>query len=801
MKISLNWLKDYIDLTDISTDDLVEKLTMSGLEVESAVDESKKFKNFVVGYVKEKKKHPNADKLSVCIVSNGYTDLQVVCGAPNVNAGQKVVFAQIGANIPNGNFEIKKAKLRGVESFGMLCSESELELSEDHSGIMILDPDIDEGTPISKALGLNDVIMEIGVTPNRPDALSHSGVARDIAALYNRELKLPELNLNETEVDIKSLAEIIIEDVVHCPRYSSKVLTGIEVKESPEWLKRRLTKIGLRPRNNIVDITNYVMHELGQPLHAFDLDKLAGKKIIVKSLDKAETFTTLDSKERKLIPGTLMICDADRTVAIAGVMGGENSEINNETKNILIESAYFNSTSIRKTSKYLGLSTDASYRFERGTNPEGTAYAAERAAQLINELAGGKIAKGIIDVYPRKIEEKIVKVRLERINKILGYHVPEESIKQILNTLGIRLLEAGNRELKTSIPAFRPDIEREIDVIEEVARIYGYDSIPVVEKISSTLAVKYDESSFVDEMRNLAVGLGFYEMINNPLQSEQASGMYGSKIPLLNPQSTDMAYLRTSLVPGALQVVSQNIKHGEKDQLLFEIGNVFNKKQEAEVTSFEDFTEETKLILAITGKISDKEWNSELENFDFYSLKGIINSFNRKILLDNVLNDSYYLSQETFFDYTLALHYKEITAGLGGRVDKNVLKQFDINQDVFCFEYKLDILKKIPKPPKRYKDVLKYPKVFRDFAFVFDKAVNYGEVKEYIEKNGSGLLKSVRIFDLFENNSLGNNKKSMAFALEFFDAERTLNEEEIDNEFNNLIKSVSDKFDAKLRGM
>ena len=801
MKISLNWLKQYVNIDNIPLNEMLNKLTLSGLEIEDVNDESAKLNNIVVGFVKEKKKHPNADKLSLCVVSIGDEDFQVVCGAPNVEAGQKVIFAKIGAVIPHGNFTIAKAKIRGIESFGMLCSESEIELSEDHSGLKILDPSLKEGTPVSEALGLNDVLLEIGITPNRPDALSHYGIARDISAIYNLELKYPAFNLIESNQQISKLARIEIEDTLNCPRYSSRVVIDVKIKESPFWLKESLRKIGLRPINNVVDVTNFVMHELGQPLHAFDLDRLAGRKIIVKSTLGETTFKTLDSKDRKLTPGTLMICDAEKPVAIAGVMGGENSEVSDKTQNILIESAYFNPSSIRKTSKYLGLGTDASYRFERGTDPHGTMLAANRAAQLIAELGEGKIAAGVIDVYPAKINDKKITLRIGRIEKILGYQVPEDQILQILQKLGIKVQSSNKSELQLSVPPFRPDLEREIDIIEEVARIYGYDNIPTVEKIYSTLAKKYDESAFIDELKSTAVSLGFYEMINNPLQSVTSASLMGNKIALLNPQSQDMAYLRTSLISGALEVVSRNIKHGERNLTLFEIGNVFNKNNSEAINSFNDFAEKTKLILVITGNQSEKEWNNPQIPFDFYSLKGLVNSFNSKFLLDNVLNDSYYFTQNRIFDYSFEKITGNDIIGFGGKVSQQVLKQFDINQDVFCFEYDLHSLQAVlPSGKRHYKDLLKFPKVLRDFAFIFDKSVTYSEVIEYISKTSSGLLKSVKIFDLFENESLGTNKKSMAFALEFYDNDKTLTEEEIDKEFNKLIVSVSNNFNAKLRG-
>src|ERR1035437_6992561 len=801
MKISLNWLKQYVSIENIPLNDLLNKLTLSGLEVEDVNDESSKLKNIIVGFVKEKKKHPNADKLSLCVVSTGDEDFQVVCGAPNVEVGQKVIFAKIGAVIPHGNFTIAKAKIRGIESFGMLCSESEIELSDDHSGLKILDHSLKEGTPISEALGLNDVLLEIGITPNRPDALSHYGIARDISAIYNFELKYPAFNLIESNQGISKLAQIEIEDTLNCPRYSSRVVTDVNVKESPTWLKESLRKIGLRQINNVVDVTNFVMHELGQPLHAFDLDKLAGRKIIVKSTISESTFKTLDSKNRKLAPGTLMICDAEKPVAIAGVMGGENSEVSDKTKNILIESAYFSPSGIRKTSKFLGLGTDASYRFERGTDPEGTMFAANRAAQLIAELGEGKIAKGVIDIYPVKINDKLIVLRINRIEKILGYHVPEENILQILQKLGIKIQSNNHSELQLSVPPFRPDIEREIDIIEEVARIYGYDNIPTVEKIYSTLAKKYDESAFVDELKSMAVSLGFFEMINNPLQSVSSASLTGIGIPLLNPQSQDMAYLRTSLISGALEVASRNFKHGEKNLMLFEIGNVFNKINPDTINSFDDFTEKTKLLFIITGNEREKEWNNPQSPFDFYSLKGLVNSFNSKFLLDNVLNDSYYFIQNRIFDYSFDKKAGNDVIGFGGKISQQVLKQLDINQDVFCFEFDVLSLKTaLPSGKRHYKELLKFPKVLRDFAFIFDKSVTYTEVIEHIIKASSGLLKSVKIFDLFESDSLGDNKKSMAFALEFYDNDKTLAEEEIDKEFNKLIASVSDNFNAKLRG-
>ena len=800
MKISLNWIKEFVDLNGISTDEIVTNLTMSGLEVEDVVDQKKLFKNFIVGFVKETKKHPNADKLTICKVFDGKEDLQVICGAQNVQAGQKVVFAPIGTEIPNGNFIIKKAKIRGTESNGMICAEDELLLSNDHTGIMVLDEKLEVGKPITDALNLNDVILDIAITPNRPDALSHIGIARDLAALYDKDLIIPEIKLNETEDAIGKFASVEVVDSVNCPRYIAKVVKDVQIKESPKWLKDKLEKIGLRPRNNIVDITNLVLHECGQPVHAFDLDRLIDKKIIVRSTNSETTFTTLDSKERKLPPGTLMICDGKNEVAIAGVMGGENSEITSSSKNILIESAYFSPTSIRKTSRALGLSTDASYRFERGTDPNITKYAVERCAQLISELADGKIAKNIIDVYPNVINPKEIELRYSRTTRILGYEIPPEKIKNILSRLGLALKVLDDDKLLVSVPTFRPDIEREIDLIEEIARINGYDNIPTVTKINITLEKKSDDSEVDEIIRQAATSLGFFEMINNPLQSENDAKLTGNPIKITNPLSADMECLRTSLLSGALTTISKNIRQGVKDLKFFEIGDVFSKSTEDEIKTFDDFSENQNLLFVISGKEQVNDWNNKEKESDFYLLKGYVDSFLRKIALDNVLIDSYYSTVNEIYDYYLTKNFKEVEIGSGGKVRNEVLKQFDINQDVYCFEFNLTQLNSIVTKGKIYKEPLKYPKIIRDFAFVIDKSVKYLDIKEFIKKKSSLLLKEVSLFDVFESDSLGFDKKSLAFTLEYFDENRTLVEDEVEKDFNNLIALITREFNAQLRG-
>ena len=800
MRISLNWLKEYVDLKGIPVSEIVHELTMSGLEVEDYTDQSELYKNIFVGEVKEVQKHPNADKLSVCKVFNGKEELQVICGAPNVEAGQKVVFATVGSVVPNGKIELKKAKIRGVESHGMICAEDELLLSENHTGIMVLDSKLNPGAEISNALGLDDVIMEIGVTPNRPDALSHIGVARDIAAIFNKELKYPILNYKETDEDINSIASVEIQDSTNCPRYAAKVVKDVQILESPDWLKKKIIQIGLRPINNIVDVTNFILHELGQPLHAFDLDLLAGQKIIVKSTTKEKKFTTLDSKERILPADTLMICDGDREVAIAGVMGGENSEITQSSKNILIESAYFNPSSIRKTSKKLQLSSDSSYRFERGTDFNNVLFAAERAAQLIAEVSGGKICKGSIDAYPVKLKNKEVLLRYNSVKKNLGYDIPVEKIDNILHRLGFKELKKNESSLTVSVPGFRPDVEREIDLIEEIARIHGYDNIPTISRINITLGEKHDDSEFADKIRDTAISLGFYEMINNPLVPENYSKLCGEPIALANPLSSDMADLRTSLLPGVLSVVVRNLNKGVKDLALFEIGNVFQRLNKNKIESFKDFNENQNLIFVLSGKETQKTWNSAEKRFNFYSLKGLLQAFIQKISLDNVLTDLYYSDVNSKYDLNFTLTHNSEPIGAGGKVKKQLLQMFEIDQDVFCFEFNLDKLKQIPVQPQKFTEPLKYPKVIRDFAFIFDISVKYGDVNDYILTSSSSLLKKVDLFDIFESETLGAGKKSMAFSLEFFDENRTLTEEEVEKEFNVLIQKVSKEFNATLRG-
>lgn len=801
MNISINWLKQYIDLEDKSIDEIVDSLTTCGLEVEEVVDKRKEFENFVVGYVKERIKHPNADKLSLCKVFDGKEEFSVVCGAPNVDAGQKVAFAKVGAIIPNGGFEIKKAKIRGEESFGMICAEDELGLSDDHSGIMILDEKLEAGTQLADALGMNDVTCEIAITPNRADALSHWGIARDLAAIFNRPVKFPEVESEESGDDVNKFAKISIQNPDACPRYVGKVIRNIEIQESPDWLKERLIAVGSRPINNVVDVTNFILHELGQPLHAFDLDELAGQEIIVKNAGDNRDFVTLDSKERKLQSEDLMICDAEKAVAVAGVMGGENSEVKETTKNILIESAYFNPSSVRKTAKLLNLSTDASYRFERGCNPDMTIIAAKRAAKLIAEVAGGEIAKGEIDVYPKKMEPIIVGLRFQRIKRVLGYEIENQNVIDILNRLELKVVEENSDSIKVEVPPFRHDIEREIDLIEEVARIYGYDKIPAVERIANNLEAKIDKAQFIRQSKSVVSGLGFYEIITNSLLNEEVALKFGNAIPVLNPQSKDMSHLRPSLVPGMLFTIARNLKVKENNLLLYEVGHVFEKNNDNKIEDFSDFTESEHLLIAVSGvKIAEEWYSPDKVKYDFYDLKGFAEEFIAKMSLSDKIKDDFETSKDSLLEFGYIKKFKGQTAAYGGKIKSDLLKYFDISEDVYVFDFNLSVLQEIEPQKNSFSELLKYPKIFRDFAFIFDKQIKYSEVVKSIEKYSSKLLKNVHLFDIFESDSLGKGKKSLAFQLEYYDNARTLTEEEVEKDFWTVIERIKSTFNAELRG-
>ncbi|MCS7228677.1 MAG: phenylalanine--tRNA ligase subunit beta [Candidatus Kryptonium sp.] len=808
MKISHKWLKNYIEL-EANPEEVKEKLTMLGLEVESVEYLGEKFKGFYVGEVLEVNKHPNADKLTVCKVNVGNDTLQIICGAPNVATGQKVPVALVGAIIPRNQhdpegkpFVLTRAKIRGVESFGMICSEYELGLGDDKEGIMVLDPNAKVGQPLAEYFGLDDVVYDISITPNRPDCLSHIGIARELAVAFGLKLKKPEIKIIESNRKITDFASVEIIDSVNCPRYAARVVFNVKVEPSPKWLQNYLQSVGLRPINNIVDITNFVLYEIGHPLHAFDYDKLAGHKIIVKCANEGETFITLDGKARTLRKDTLMICDAEKPVAIAGVMGGANTEITSETKNVLIESAYFNPISIRRTSKYLGLSTDASYRFERGADPEAVIWAVNRAAQLMAEIAGGEVLQGIIDVYPVKIETKIVTLRFARLNSVLGVDVHKNEVAKILEGLEFEILNQDEERLTVKIPTFRPDIEREIDLIEEVARVYGYDKIP--DKMQSVIhfSDKKIKVDFHEIVRERLIGAGFKEVVTNSMLDENKTALFGKNfVKVLNPLSKEMSTLRTSLIPSALDVVKHNFGYGIKNLKFFEIGKVYRIAfdEDEKPRYVDNYVEEERLLILITGLAEPISHDIKERNFDIYDLKGEVERLFRSIFLENY-QFIYYSNNSGLADLEIGVEIAGKYAGRLIKVSDEILEKFDIESDIYIAEVDFDLLCKHSKiEERRYSELPRFPSVYRDLAFVVDEEVPVGEIEKAIKEKIGETLRSIRLFDIYRGEKIGEGKKSVAFSLEILSREKTLTDEEVNELINKVVNYISQKFGAQLR--
>ena len=659
MKISLNWLRNYIDIS-LPLNDLVKGLIDLGIEVEGVENQEVRLRNFVIGKVIERTKHPNADKLSVCKVDAGTGEiLNIVCGAPNVDSGQTVCVALVGAIVPNGGFEIKKAKLRGEVSEGMICSAKELELGDDHSGIMVLDTDLPVGTPFAKYLKQDDIIIEIGITPNRGDLLSHIGVARELGALTGGKLKEPALSDSFIGNELESKISVEIENTKGCLRYCGAMVKGITIKESPEWLKAYITGIGLRPINNVVDITNYVMMECGQPLHAFDYESISGKKIIVKDAGAVKKFKTLDGKERNLRENILLICDGEKPVALAGIMGGENSEINEKTVNVFIESAYFDPVTTRLSSKFLGLQSDSSYRFERGVDIERTEWACKRAADLIAELGGGKIVSGFIDKYPVKLDKLEVSLRLSHLNRIAGIEYSADTVKELLGKISMNCVGESGGVLEFEIPqSRREDLTREIDLIEDVIRLDGYDKIKIPDYSSLFLDTRdfsgkqYD---MIREVRKYVVGRGFKEVITNTLvDGNFQKKLDGSFLELMNPSSDKMNVLRTNLYSGLFDVVKLNFENFNNSLKLFETGNSFKTDEQG------DISESKCLMLVMAGEYDFKSFAQKQRNYDVFDMASEAEGLLGKLSVENIKKYDYN-APDPLMDYVIDYKNKENT--------------------------------------------------------------------------------------------------------------------------------------------
>lgn len=799
MKISNNWLKDYIK-TELKSERIGEFLTDIGLEVEG-IDKFESIKGslkgIIVGKVLTCEKHPNADKLKKTTVDVGNGKiLNIVCGAPNVEAGQTVPVAVVGTKIydKTGNFfEIKEAKIRGEVSQGMICAEDELGLSDDHGGIMVLDESKYEvGKNFADYFELtNDEVFEIGLTPNRTDAMSHYGVARDLYAF---------LSTNQQKGDFEKISSVAlinegshefsleIENAELTPRYIGAVIENVKVSESPSWLKDRLKAIGLSPINNIVDITNYILHGFGQPLHAFDADKIADKKVKVGTVAAGTKFTTLDGVERTLNGSEIIIKDGkDNPMCIAGVFGGANSGVSNETKTIFLESAYFNPVSVRKAAKSHGLNTDASFRFERGVDPNITRTAITHAIKMIQDLAEGKLVGDLLEEYPKKIEDNYIIIRFSKIEQILGTKIHREKVKEILKALEIQVLNEIQNGFEISVPAYRADVTREIDVIEEILRIYGYNKIEAPQKISFT-PVKLsanDQDELENNWARTLQGLGFNEVMNNSLTSLKDET---DAVKLLNPLSNDLAFMRKSLLEGLLQNAVYNINRKNQDLKFFEFGKIYHKKDKYE--------ERKQLAILVTGRNVAENWLQPKSVTDFYNLKAYV-----KVLLERLAIDykEVALSDDRFSD-ALSYEVEGQTLVRIGKVAPVMLKDFDIDQDCFYAEIELEFAQKLRSNNElKFKDIPKFNKIRRDLALLIDKNISYKDLYQSVEKNKSSFIKNINLFDVYEGKNLPEGKKSYAMSFELLNEEKTLEEKEISEVMDSLIKSFQKEFNAELR--
>jgi phenylalanyl-tRNA synthetase beta chain len=717
-----------------------------------------------------------------------------------------VPVALVGATIPQNQhdpegrpFKLTPVKIRGVESRGMICSEYELGLGDDADGILVLDSSAKVGMPLARYFGQTDVLYELEITANRGDWLSYFGVAREVAALTKRKMRKPTVRLRESATRTASVAKVKILDRARCPRYSARVLRGVRVGPSPEWMQSRLRSVGLRPINNIVDTTNYVMLETGQPLHAFDFDTLAGRTIIVKTAAEGETFTTLDGKERTLTSDVLMICDAERSVAVAGVMGGINSEISDTTTNVLLESACFNPSAARRAARLLGLSTDASQRFERGTDIDMTIYALDRVAELLQNSAGAEVLKGCIDVYPKKRKLLKLKLRTSRVNEILGTSLTQAQVKSYLNRLELPCTSLGKDALRVVIPTFRNDLHAEIDLIEEVARMHGYDNIETALRGEVQFSTESTTVSIDDELRPLCIGAGFHEILTNSLVDGQTAALAGGNaITILNPVSVDMAFLRTTLIPGALQVVRRNYSYGQKDLRLFEIGNVFCAEEDGTIRSFDSVHQEERLLLLMTGNLMPPRYAVEQRKVDFFDLKGVVASVLSKFSLDKGCFISYD-RHSPLSERNLAIEINGTYAGLLGSIKKSVLQHFEIEEDVFVCELSTSVLEKHWKRERTFKPLPRFPVVVRDLAFRVDATVPQVAVEQAVWKSGGPMLTKVTLFDVFTGAQVGEGKKSLAYTIEFQPTERTLTVHDVDTLVAQIVEHVKRACGATLR--
>ncbi|WP_026463686.1 phenylalanine--tRNA ligase subunit beta [Adhaeribacter aquaticus] len=803
MLISFDWLKQLIAINKPATE-VAALLTDSGLEVEG-LETFEVIKGglqgIVIGEVLTCEKHPDADKLRITTVNIGLEQpKQIVCGAANVAAGQKVVVATENAVLyPSGgeSFQIKKSKIRGAVSEGMICAEDEIGIGTSHAGIIVLDTDLPNGTPAAEYFGLSsDTVFEIGLTPNRADAASHYGVARELQALTDAKVALPDVSVFNLSNTNRNIA-IEIQDAAGCPRYAGLTISGVKVGESPEWLRNRLRAIGLSPINNVVDVTNYVLHELGQPLHAFDADKIAGNKIVVKRADEGAAFVTLDGVERKLRSTDLMICNADEPMVIAGVFGGKKSGVSEETVNIFLESAYFNPTSIRKSSQVHGLKTDSSFRFERGTDPNIVPYALKRAALLIQEVAGGEISSEITDVYPEPVQPFQISLSLSRVDKLIGQAIGRERIIEILTDLNIEIKEETETHLVLLVPPHKVDVTREADVIEEVLRIYGYNNIALKENIATSFLAKFPQPNpeeLKQKISNLLTGSGFSEIITNSLTDSAyyekgAEDKDETLARIVNYNSEELDVMRKTLVFSGLEVIRRNVNRKQKDLKLYELGKVYAK-------AGEKYKEQQKLALFVTGNTAAETWSQKSEKTTFHYLAGVVQN-----VLTKLARTDFTLQplQHPYLSGGVNYQKNDVVLAQVGLLDAQVCKRIDVKEQVWYAELNWDYLVKNSKSQLVFEELAKFPEVRRDLSLVIDKGITFDQIKTIAQRTERKLLQDINVFDVYEGDKIEAGKKAYAISFTLLDKQQTLTDKVIDATMNRLMQQFEKQLGAVIR--
>ncbi len=802
MKFSLSWLRQYLSVT-MPVKELADALTMAGLEIDSVSDRYAYLDTVIAGRILDISPHPNADKLKLCQVDIGKEKLTIVCGAQNIEKNMMVACALPGTILPDGQ-QLEKGTIRGQESQGMLCSEMELGLGPAGSGIMVLDPDTTPSAGLASVLGLSDTVFEVDLTPNRPDCLSITGIARETAAIQKSRVDYPEIDTNIQGNAINEYTSVTIEDPDLCPRYATRILFDISVGPSPFWLQDRLLSIGLRPINNIVDITNFVMMETGQPLHAFDFDRLAGHCIVVKKAGKHKTFTTLDNKERKISSDTLLICDKEKPVALAGVMGGLNSEIDEKTTRVLIESAYFNPASIRKTAKSLGLGTDASHRFERGVDPAGTVKALARAAKLIEEIAGGKLIDGILDVHPNPTNQGTILLSTKKTNDILGLNQSQDIMANYLTSIEFLVEQKDNDVLEVTPPSFRVDVTRPEDLMEEVARLSGYNNIPTTfPLIPSNIKPPDIKMELRERIKSSMLGFGFSEAVNYSFISESSCDLLKlgpddprrGMVRILNPLTEDQAVMRTSLIPGLLGSIRHNITRQVKTIRFFETGKIFFHTQQ------DQQPKEIEVLACIwTGKRRAASWLSKETECDFFDLKGVAEALLKGLKIEDVTFTA--LSPESC-DYTKPGHSAQILAGktiIGtiGELHQDVRNNLDLKQTAFIFELNLSVLVPLIPLDKKSTPLPIFPATSRDMTLIIEKNIEADYILRSIKQINEKLVENIFLFDVYEGKPIQEGQKSLSIRIIYRSSDETLEDERVNDIHKNMTNRLLKEFNATL---